>query len=956
MSNPLLNYLRAHAVTASSKPGDRPQKPLVYPEYALVFDCETTMDLRNTSQALTFGAYRICHRVAGGRYVCVEEGLFFDDGASSAERLLIREYGQTHRADVIAGYSDRLRVFSRSKFVEKLFYLYELDAFIVGFNLPFDLSRIAVEARKTRNNRGWSLILSQYRDKKTGQMRENSFRPRIVITPKDSKAAFISFTGRRDGPCKRGRFIDLRTLAWALRNESYNLESACDAFGVEGKLDHEPTGNIIPEEIDYCRQDVRASVALLNAELTEFDRHPIALQPERAISSASLGKAHLVAMGVTPPMEKFKIPDPILGIAMQAYYGGRAECRIRRTAVPVAIVDFTSQYPTVNTLMGLWDVLIAQDLRTEESTEYVRTLLANLTLDETFKPDFWKRLAWFALVRPSDDILPIRTTYDADSYNIGLNHLTSEKPIWFAGPDLVNSVLLSGKQPEIVRAIRLVAIGRQDGLKPISFRGETQIDPRKVDFFKAVIEARALAKTCKQESLAYFLKILANATSYGLFVEVNPVHVKESERVQVFSGDDEFACSPGIAEPKGPWYFPPIAALITAAGRLLLGMLERAVADAGGSYLFADTDSMGIVAKETGGLVPCTGGPHLLLDKIEAVSALSWAEVRKIVERFEKLNPYNNKLVQHVLKIETMHTGLYGYAISTKRYALFSRNMDGVRIEKASEHGLGYLYPPKFGFSEEADAPDWIVELWEYVLRNTESLEPHQPAWFQQPAMMRFTITTPQILKPLQRFQTEMPYRDRTKPYNFVLSPILNRFLLAAIEQPMTLITPFTNNPKRLLRQEWVNIYDGKSYSVIPVPVESFGDIAQDFCIHRENKSRAPDGSPCDFHTTGLLRRTHITSAGVCYHGKETDRKWEQGDDVSLLFPLLPVYRPNETARMVADPTLTSNSRKMSIRAWAKESKVSTRTVRAFRRGKRLRKSTVLKLQNALSDRDETDD
>ncbi len=57
-----------------------------------------------------------------------------------------------------------------------------------------------------------------------------------------------------------------------------------------------------------------------------------------------------------------------LGIAMQAYYGGRSECRIRRTAVPVVLTDFTSQYPTVNALLGNWGVLTAKDVSFKNCT------------------------------------------------------------------------------------------------------------------------------------------------------------------------------------------------------------------------------------------------------------------------------------------------------------------------------------------------------------------------------------------------------------------------------------------------------------------------------------------------------------------------------------------------------------------------------------------------------------
>jgi len=948
-------YLRAHTVIGHDNRrwiANR-NNPERRPQYALVFDCETRLD---TSQALILCSYQICCRGVDNTYICVEEGLVFADEASAGERLAIREYAQSHKS--VAEGGSKILVLSRSKFIEKVFYklAYDADALVCGFNLPFDLTRLAVGARKARRNTAWSLIMSQYKDAKTGRLLENRFRSRIIITPKDSKAAFITFAGRREGRRKQGRFLDLRTLAWALRNESYSLDGACKAFHVPGKLDHTPSGRVTSEEIDYCRQDVRASVALLNAELAEFISHPIDLLPERAMSSASIGKSYLSSMGVVPPSRKFRLPPYFLGIAMQAYFGGRAECRIRRTSVPVALVDFTSQYPTVNTLLGLWDVLTAATLWIDPATYSIRELLERTTLADTFRPEFWKQLNWFALVRPRGDVLPVRTTYTPEVYNIGLNHLTSEKPIWFTGPDVVASMLHTGKVPEIVHAFRLAPGGKQEGLTPIAFRGETYIDPREMDFFKAVIEARGLAKRKKMDALAYALKILANATSYGLFVEVNPIRATRENKVQVFSGEDQFTCSAEIVEPKGLWHFPPIGALVTGGGRLLLAMLERTVADAGGTYLFADTDSMGIVAKEKRAIAPCVGGPLRSKDGKEAVKALSFDDVRRIVKKFDTLNPYDRKLVPHILKIERMQPGLNGYAISTKRYVLYSRKIDGVKIEKASEHGLGYLYPPKSEFNEQADAPDWVVELWEYILHEAEFLPAKIPSWFDEPAMMRLTVTTPQVLKPLLRLQRRIPFSKRTKPYNFVLCPILNRFLLAALEKPMTLITPFTNDPEKLRRQEWVNIHDGKIYSKLPVPVDTFGDIAEEFCIHRENKSRAPDGSPCDFHTRGLLKRTQIECTGIVTHGKETDRQWEQGEDISLLFPLLPVYRPNETAQMVSDPLVPNKSRTMSVRALARKTGLSTTTVQAAREGKRLRKSTILKLDKALSEPDDLND
>ena len=73
----------------------------------------------------------------------------------------------------------------------------------------------------------------------------------------------------------------------------------------------------------------------------------------------------------------------------------------------------------------------------------------------------WPEFRFFALVRPDHDIFPVRAAYkdkEPDKLNIGLNYLTSEEPIWLAGPDVIASVLLnSGKVPRILKAIRITA-------------------------------------------------------------------------------------------------------------------------------------------------------------------------------------------------------------------------------------------------------------------------------------------------------------------------------------------------------------------------------------------------------------------------------------------------------------------------------------------------------------------
>ena len=52
---------------------------------------------------------------------------------------------------------------------------------------------------------------------------------------------------------------------------------------------------------------------------------------------------------------------------------------------------------------------------------------------------------------------------------------------------------------------------------------------------------------------------------------------------------------------------------------------------------------------------------------------------------------------------------------------------------------------------------------------------------------------------------------------------------------------------------------------------------------HPEAKSLAPNGTPCTCETRGLLQRSFVVAASRRYVGKETDRRWEQGEDLSLV-------------------------------------------------------------------------
>jgi hypothetical protein len=52
-----------------------------------------------------------------------------------------------------------------------------------------------------------------------------------------------------------------------------------------------------------------------------------------------------------------------------------------------------------------------------------------------------------------------------------------------------------------------------------------------------------------------------------------------------------------------------------------------------------------------------------------------------------------------------------------------------------------------------------------------------------------------------------------------------------------------------------------------------------------------PDGTPCNSDTSGPLGRYPVTASGFHLIGKETERGWEQSEDVSTLLPSLLRYQ-----------------------------------------------------------------
>jgi hypothetical protein len=114
---------------------------------------------------------------------------------------------------------------------------------------------------------------------------------------------------------------------------------------------------------------------------------------------------------------------------------------------------------------------------------------------------------------------------------------------------------------------------------------------------------------------------------------------------------------------------------------------------------------------------------------------------------------------------------------------------------------------------------------------------------------------------------------------------------------------------------------------------------------HTEYKSLAPDGGPCEAETQGLLRRYPVT-ANPEFHliGKETERGWEQAEDISTLLPSLKTY---ERSTGAANHLLRERLQKMSLNFLQKESGLSRNTILRARRGEPVHPRSLQRLQIA---------
>jgi hypothetical protein len=905
-------FLRAHIEprpTRARQSTRRKQsrKPVEPSEWALIFDVETGTD---AAQHRRFLCYQV--RKAGNLR---REGIAYEPASlTRAEVETLTTYAV----------SQGLELLTVNEFVEERFFpiLYDLAGHCILFNAPFDLSRLAVSHKAGKGYyRGWFRLL----------LTNNPSFPPVYVKHLNRHAAFIQFAvppgrspeqrNREHGgnlEHHRGAFVDAKTAGDALLGGSHTLARLAQLLETPSQKLHvdEHGGPLTAEYIDYARADVQSTWECYRSLDRRFQEFNLPLRLPKLYSEASLGKASLRALGIRSWQTLQPDFDPaLLGKIMTSYFGGRVAVKRRHTVDRVLHCDFLSMYPTVCTLMGLWRFAISTGIDAEDATQDVRDLLATVTPGQLRKPSFWKKLNVLVEVAPDGDLFPARSDYaGSGELSIGLNYLTGGR-LWFTLADCLVSTLATGKPPRVLRALRFRTRRRQRGLKPLAIAGNPDylIDPRQHDFYKRLIELRRQVKNAARDAdqagdtvLAgrldaeqQALKLMANATSYGIFAELNHSHL---DPAQIFTchgaTGDRFPTEIHRLEKPGNFFHPLLATLITGAARLLLALAEHAARDQGLGWVFCDTDS--IALSKT--------------DQLDEDTFLERAHA--VCDWFTPLNPYAGG--GRLLEIEDvnyrLHQGapigelepLYCLAVSAKRYVLFNIDDQGRPvIRKASAHGLGHLEPP---YGEES-APRAIpppalplrklgLQRWHYDLwyRIAEAALQGDPSavklddlpCFNRPAMIAYTATTPNQLAWFETYNRKHTYAKQVRPFGFYQAPILTDDGLPVGQDPdrFRLVCPYTKDQRQWSKRRYTNIYnpDHPSFAISTslrtdtiARVTSYRELALDYVRHPEPKSLGPDGTPCGELTRGPLEPRHIQVGTVNYIGKEAGDYDETG-------------------------------------------------------------------------------
>ena len=317
-----------------------------------------------------------------------------------------------------------------------------------------------------------------------------------------------------------------------------------------------------------------------------------------------------------------------------------------------------------------------------------------------------------------------------------------------------------------------------------------------------------------KDQIQLILKIIANATSYGIYIEENTRSLDNTQDI-VVNSIEHFTSRVKKIEDAGKYFNPIMASLITGSARLILAMAES-IAVEDGYIAYMDTDSIFI-------------SPN---------------KVKEIQVFFRPLNPYSVDVEMFKIEEDNNHNpldNLMFYGISAKRYSLYKIENYKINIRKYSTHGLCHLK----NINGE--------EIWEYIL--TKDFKEYS----NRIAVSQITISKPSILNRFKKMNSNKPIEKQIKPFNFML--------IGSEKNGVIPCLPYRKDLKGIQYEKFIDYKSDISSDKLPSPSTEYWhtleDVLTQYVRHNDNKF--------DYDNEGIAYRKHIIADRIRYIGKETN-------------------------------------------------------------------------------------